>query len=589
MPDLARRRELRLRRIAFTAMVMITYCLLLALLAAGLAPAGSTPLTAAILVCFAAAAPWTVLCFWNGATGFFLLFSSHWAQAGRPRTPAAGIHVRTAVVMTIRHENPRRAIARLRAIHDSLIATGEGSAFTCFLLSDSTDPEIAAEEEAEFAAWRAAVPDPSSLHYRRRPNNWGFKAGNIMAFCESFGHDYDLMLPLDADSLMAGPAILRLVRLMQENPQIGILQSLVTGLPAETAFARIFQFGMRHGMRSHTSGLTWWTADCGPYWGHNAVIRIEPFRAHCQLPCLPGGAPFGGDILSHDQVEAALMRRAGYEVRVLPIAGGSWEDTPPTLLDYIKRDLRWCQGNLQYVWLLRLPGLRFVSRVQLVWAILMFASQPAWTLLGPLAIAGAALLPPLDPWHRAMLIVLWALWMLLWFGAKIAGFVHTTSDRRHRRRYGGGARLAAGIAVETIFSLLQYAITSFEVTRFIVAKCVGGVPRWSHQRRDARRVEWGEAIATLWPQTLFGAAMHGTLLIVAPGLLAWALPFTAGWLFCAPLAVLSADPRVGAYCVSWGLCAIPEEVEPPQELANEWAVALRQSETRARRTMDTEA
>ena len=164
------------------------------------------------------------------------------------------------------------------------------------------------------------------------------------------------MLPLDADSLMAGEAVLRLVRIMQAHPRLGILQSLVVGAPAASAFARIFQFGMRHGMRAYTMGSAWWIGDCGPFWGHNAVVRIAPFREHCGLPILPGGPPLGGHVLSHDQVEAALMRRAGYEVRVLPEERGSWEENPPTIFEFSARDLRWCQGNMQYWRLLGTAG-----------------------------------------------------------------------------------------------------------------------------------------------------------------------------------------------------------------------------------------
>jgi membrane glycosyltransferase len=321
MPEPATPGNLRMRRTVFASAALLTYAALLTLLAIGLQ--GINVLNILVMCCFAAAAPWTVLCFCNGLIGFVLLHSVGWERSNLPRAPSAPIQLRTAIVMTVRHEDPRRVVARLRSIRESLEATGEGGAFSYFLLSDSTDPAIAAAETVEFEVWRATLSDSSRLHYRRRADNRGFKAGNIMSFCDSFGNDYDLMLPLDADSLMSGPAILRLVRLMQENPGIGILQGLVTGLPAATAFARIFQFGMRHGMRSHTSGLAWWSVDCGPYWGHNAMIRVAPFRAHCRLPQLRGCAPFGGYLLSHDQVEAALMRRAGYDVRLMPIAGGS--------------------------------------------------------------------------------------------------------------------------------------------------------------------------------------------------------------------------------------------------------------------------
>ena len=145
-------------------------------------------------------------------------------------------------------------------------------------------------------------------------------------------------------------------RVMQADPTLGILQGLVVGLPSTSAFARIFQFGMRLGMRSWTIGSAWWQADCGPYWGHNAVIRIAPFIAHCHIPPLPGDGVLGGDVLSHDQIEAALMRRAGYDVRVLPEEDLGWEENPPTLIEFIRRDQRWCQGTLQYGPFLIEPG-----------------------------------------------------------------------------------------------------------------------------------------------------------------------------------------------------------------------------------------
>ena len=192
------------------------------------------------------------------------------------------------------------------------------------------------------------------MTYRRRANNTGFKAGNIRDFCERWGAQHELAVTLDADSFMTPEAMLRLVRIMQANPQLGILQSLVVGLPSTSAFARLFQFGMRLGMRSYTTGATWWQGDCGPYWGHNAVFRIAPFFEHCHLPPLPADAMFGGEVLSHDQIEAVLMRRAGYEVRVMPVEDNSWEENPPTLVEFLRRDLRWCQGNMQYWYFLGL-------------------------------------------------------------------------------------------------------------------------------------------------------------------------------------------------------------------------------------------
>jgi hypothetical protein len=365
---------------------LVTYAALAAVMARVAGAGGWTVVDIVLFLCFLVATPWTVLGFWNAAIGLWLLHGGRdglrqvapFAAAGERTDP---LRLKTAVLMTLRNEDPARAFARLKIVKRSIDETGEGEPFGYFILSDTSSPEVAAAEEAAFAAWRRELADPERVTYRRRETNTGFKAGNVREFCEADGRDYDLMLPLDADSLMTGPAVVRLVRMMQANPKLGILQSLVVGAPASSGFSRIFQFGMRHGMRAYTFGSAWWTAECGPFWGHNAMVRIQPFVEHCRLPILPGGPPLGGHVLSHDQVEATFMRRAGYEVRVLPEENGSFEDNPPTLVQFSIRDLRWCQGNMQYWRLLGLPGLLFMSRFQLAWAILMFLGVPATTLM----------------------------------------------------------------------------------------------------------------------------------------------------------------------------------------------------------------
>jgi membrane glycosyltransferase len=369
--------DLARRRLIVAVLNGLTFLGLAWALVAVLSSGGWTLIDVLMLVCFLFAAPWSVLGFWNAALGLWLLHvrGDAWDQVAPYLPDAEGtgpLQVRTAVLLTLRNEDPERAIRRLRIVKDSIDATGQGAAFSYFILSDTNDPTVAAAEEGAFEAWKATDTQPQRLHYRRRTANTGFKAGNVRDFCDRWGADFELMLPLDADSLMDGPTVVRLVRIMQAHPKLGILQSLVVGLPSRSAFARLFQFGMRQGMRPYTMGSAWWAGDCGPFWGHNALVRIAPFAEHCHLPVLPGGPPLGGAILSHDQVEAVLMRRAGYEVRVLPQECGSWEENPPTVLEFTRRDLRWCQGNMQYWRLLGLPGLFPMSRFQLTWAILMF-------------------------------------------------------------------------------------------------------------------------------------------------------------------------------------------------------------------------
>jgi membrane glycosyltransferase len=548
---------MRARRLFFLAANLLTYATMLVVLAHAI---GWSGLNLILFATFAIFTPWSVLGFWNAAIGLTLLFSPRRPQTLRPDPP---VTLRTAIIMTIRNEDPERAVARLRRVQQSIDATGEGAWFAFFLLSDTTHPDIAAREEVAMAAWRAQAPSPDRLHYRRRVRNPGFKAGNVMDFCQHWGDDFELMLTLDADSLMSGPAVLHLSRIMQANPRFGIVQGLVTGLPSASMFARTFQFGMRHGMRSYTMGQAWWTGDCGPFWGHNAIIRIAPFRDYCVLPKLPGRPPFGGDILSHDQVEAALMRRAGFEVRLQPVAGGSWEDNPPTVLDYIRRDLRWCQGNLQYLRLLGTPGLRPVSRFQLLWAILMFISIPAWTLM--IALLPAAAWELRDMPAPGLMALYW-LFLLMYLSPKLAGYLHTACSRHRRARYGGLARFAVGVVCELVFSALQFSVTSLHVSGFIAALLVGKSTTWSGQAREIRTVSWRDAARAFWPQTLFGLALHGALLAITPSIVPWALPFTLGYLLAIPFAVVTAHPAIGNWCARHELCAVPEERDPPPEL-----------------------
>jgi membrane glycosyltransferase len=532
---------------------------------------GWTALDVVLFACFAIGTPWTVLGFWNAVIGLWLLHVhkdpaaevAPFAAAGDQPTP---VTTKTAIFMTVRNEDPARAILRMKTIKGSVEATGEGNAFSYFILSDTNLAEVAEAEETAVAAWQAKDPDGDRIVYRRRTDNEGFKAGNVRDFCQRWGSDFELMVPLDADSVMSGETIVKIVRMMQAYPKLGLIQTLVVGMPSSSAFARIFQFGMRHGMRSYTMGQAWWTGDCGPFWGHNAVVRIKPFVEECELPILPGKPPLGGHVLSHDQVEATLMRRAGYEVRILPFEGGSWEENPPTMLDFAKRDVRWCQGNMQYVKLLDLPGLKPMSRFQLVWAVLMFLGLPAWTFM----IASL----PLSAWQAqgiagyptGLAIGLYIVFFAMYLSPKIAGLIDAVLTKGGVASFGGPLRFAVSAAVEIVFSFLQGAISSFRTTVFMIGLAFGKSVVWGGQSRDAYGISWQTAAENLWPQTVFGTALCGLLYAISPAAFWWSLPLTAGYLLAIPFAVITASPALGGWMQRNGIAGIPEDFDTPPEV-----------------------
>ena len=561
----------RRRQIVF-ALNVVTYLGMLSVAARILGSGGWTVVDAILFLCFAAGTPWTVLGFWNALIGLWLLHFrkdalaqvAPFAHAGDEPTP---LRITTAIFMTLRNEDPERAILRLRAVKASVDATGEGRAFSYFVLSDTSNPAVAAAEEKAVEAWRAGDPDHERIVYRRRTENKAYKAGNVHDFCERWGGDYTLMLPLDADSLMAGAEIVRMVRMMQAHPKIGILQSLVVGMPSSSGFARIFQFGMRHGMRSYTMGQAWWVGDCGPFWGHNALVRIQPYHEDCKLPVLPGAPPLGGHVLSHDQVEATLMRKAGYEVRVLPEERGSWEENPPTMLEFAQRDIRWCQGNMQYIRLLDLPGLYPMSRFQLVWAILMFTGIPAWTLMIALLPVAAWQAQGMADFPATLAIGLYVAFFTMYLMPKIAGLLDAMLTPGGVKRYGGWLRFVASAAIETVFSFLQGAVSTIRTSIFMIGLLFGKSVVWGGQARDARRLSWAAAAWNLWPQTLFGVLVCGALLIIAPAVFWWSLPLTAGYLAAIPFAVLTAHPAFGRALQRLRLCGIPEDFATPDEVS----------------------
>jgi membrane glycosyltransferase len=550
------------RRVLFAALVITTIAAMMWLAAAALSADGLGALDVVLLALFLVTLPWTVIGFWNAAIGFMILrFAQNPVAAV---TPAAArirgdepITASVALLACIRNEDPARIIRNLMPMLDGLAPVG--AHFHLYALSDTNDPTVAAAEEAAFGnlqeKWRGRI----AVTYRRRDDNAGFKAGNIRDFCLRWGANHDFAVTLDADSFIPARAILSMVRIMQASPEIGILQGLVVGMPSTSAFARIFQFGMRLGMWSYTTGSAWWQGDCGPHWGHNSVLRLAPFTAHCHMPVLPGSGP----MLSHDQIEAVLMRRAGYEVRALPEENLGWEENPPTLLEFIRRDIRWCQGNMQYWRFLTLPGLKFVSRYQLAFAILMFLGSPAWIALLVLGTYGviAAERPSafISPGPGLAVLVLE---LVMWFAPKIATVIDAMTREKARYRYGGGPLFLVNVAVETMFFLMLSPIMWLGHTMFLARLLFGGGVGWGGQARDDHAVPLALAVARLWPQTALGWGCIAALALAAPVAIPYALLIAGGLALAVPLCVITANRAAGAALVRAGIGRLPEETSP---------------------------
>jgi membrane glycosyltransferase len=577
------------RRALFAGLFAVSMVALIALAAVALSPGGFSALDIVLIILFAITLPWMVAGFWNALIGFLILrFSTDPVATVIPQAASIRgdepIVASTAILLCIRNELPERMIRNLRPLLDGLERSGFGDRFHLYILSDTSDPKIATVEEKQFAELANVWAGRVAMTYRRRAVNTGFKAGNIRDFCEQWGSKHEFAVSLDADSFMTAEATLLLVRIMQADPELGILQGLVVGLPSTSAFARVFQFGMRLGMRSYTIGSAWWQGDCGPYWGHNAAFRLRPFIAHCELPVLSRGGSESRHILSHDQIEAALMRAAGYSVRVLPDDELGWEENPPTLLEFIRRDLRWCQGNMQYWGFLTMPGLKPVSRYQLGLAILMFIGSPAWIgmlVLGTLALARVD--TPADFMRADAGIALFVCVLVMWFSPKIASAIDILLRPKLQHEFGGTARFVANFLVEAVYSVLLCPIVWFGHTIFLSGLMLGRDIGWIGQTREDHAVPFTQAARSLWPHTLLGCATLGILATTQPLALPYALFLAGGPALSIPFAMMTAWPSVGRLFARVGIGRLPEETNVPAGLdalalpALEIAASRRQS------------
>lgn len=541
------------RRLIVALIVVATALALDAELWTALAPSGGqwTVAKAVMFGSFALATPWVGFCVANGLIGFVILLARGQATPpwdAAPLPPPEALP-RTALAVTVRNEDIDSVLPPLRLLLDDLDRAGMGQRFVVWVLSDTNDPALALAEEQAVAAFG------DRIRYRRRTSNEGYKAGNVMDFLDHHAAGFEVMVTLDADSQMSARAVLRLVGTLAREPRLAVVQHLTVGLPARSPFPRLFQFGMRAGMRSWATALAWWQGDESCYWGHNAAIRIAPFRDHARLPLLPGGR----HILSHDQVEAAMLAGAGWGVRLLPEEDGSAEANPPAFPEFIRRDTRWLAGNLEYVHLLSMPGLRLMGRWQLVQAIALFGCAPLYLIL-ILAAAWAAVADR-DSGYDPCWVVLTAIaWVIAMYLPKLLCYLELLLTRAKAARYGGRASILRAAALEVVFAMIVDPIAVWYKAETVVRLLAGRPASWAPQNRVDRGVAWSEAMSLLWPQTLLGIVVFAAFWSAGPLAVLVAAPLVGGLLIAIPFCVLTADPRLGAWLQRRAIAAIPEEL-----------------------------
>jgi membrane glycosyltransferase len=542
---------------------------------------GVTFLEWMVLVLFVALFAWIAFSFSSALAGFaVLLFATKDPLGIDPATPLPPVASRNAMLLPTYNEDPHRIMARLRAMHESVDQTGYGSSFDWFVLSDTTDPAIWVAEEKCFLQLRRKA-EAANVYYRHRRENTARKSGNIEDWIKRFGGAYDQMIILDADSLMSGDTIVRLAAAMEKHPDVALIQTLPIVVNARTLFARLQQFSGRLYGPLIAAGIAWWHGSEGNYWGHNAIIRVRAFAQDAGLPDLKGRKPFGGHILSHDFVEAALMRRGGWAIRMAPILGGSFEECPPSLLDFAARDRRWCQGNLQHLAVLPAHGLHWISRLHLLTGIGSYITAPLWLLflvLGILISLQAQFVRPeyfpkgfsLFPQWPAQDPVL-AAWVFvgtmgLLIAPKLLACILVATRSRIRRQFGGGLRILAGLLIETFLSGLIAPVMMIFQSTAVGEILLGRDAGWQVQRRDDGGLPRSELVRRYTFPTLMGMAMAAIAYAVSLPLLFWMAPIIVGLLLCIPIALLSSAIFAGSK-----LLLTPEQTAPPEVLvrANE--------------------
>ena len=534
-----------------------------------------TNLKWALLILFVLNFSWIALSFSNAVLGFAVLLRGRHDPVVVPEKLAA----RTAILLPVYNEEPARHFATLAAMIEDMAQSPHAANFDWFILSDTTNPDIWIAEEKLYLALKQRMPSAINIYYRRRQKNTGRKAGNVADFVTGWGAAYDHFLVLDADSIMSAEAMVQLAAAMEADPHAGIIQTVPAMINRNTLLARMQQFAGRIYGPVIATGLAVWSGRSANFWGHNAILRTRAFAEHCGLPVLRGKPPFGGHIMSHDFVEAAFIRRGGYSVTMLPQLGGSYEESPPSLIDVAIRDRRWCQGNLQHMRIIGARGLRMASRQHFASGIMSYLASPIWLaqlVVGLLLVLQSyyirpeyftdefAILPAFPRFDAERALALLGLTMAVLLAPKFFGLILALKDAAIRRGAGGGMRLILSFILETIFAALLAPIMMVIQTQAIYRIVIGNDSGWNPQAREDGSIPFKDIVRKHASHVLLGLATLLAALLISPSLAAWMSPTIAGLLLAFMLSWLSGQRAVGLWLRRRKLLLIPEETDPPR-------------------------
>lgn len=543
-------------------------------------------LQSGILILFAILFCWISAGFWTALMGFLQLligkdkYSISASTAGAREVPLNPEH-RTALIMPVCNEDVDRVFAGLRATWESVKRANQHQHFDVYILSDSYDSDICVAEQKAWMELIADVQDKGQIFYRRRGRRVKRKSGNIDDFCRRWGNQYHYMVVLDADSVMSGECLTSLVRLMEANPNAGIIQSWPRASGMDTFYARCQQFATRVYGPLFTAGLHFWQLGESHYWGHNAIIRVKPFIEHCTLAPLPGEGTFSGSILSHDFVEAALMRRAGWGVWIAYDLPGSYEELPPNLLDELKRDRRWCHGNLMNFRLFLVKGLHPVHRAVFLTGVMSYLSAPLWFMFLVLSTAlqivhvftepqyflqPHQLFPVWPQWQPELAIALLASTLILLFLPKLLSILLIWY--KGTKEYGGFIRVTISLLLEVLLSVLLAPVRMLFHTVFVVSAFLGWEVTWKSPQRGSNSTSWQEAFMHHGSQLLLGLVWATGMAWLDLRFLFWLAPIVFSLILSPFVSVISSRPSVGLWAKRWKLFLIPEEYSPPKVLAD---------------------